>query len=62
MHGHMHVKFVTMLLQKPNNNFSTAVKTGLSPFIFSLFTRHLPDDGWSGQPKHVALYNKSLIY
>jgi hypothetical protein len=35
---------------------------GLSPFVFLLCIRHLPDDGCSGQPKHVALYNKRLIY
>ena len=30
----------------------------LSPFMFCLFIRYLPDDGWSGQPKRVAMYKK----
>jgi hypothetical protein len=31
-------------------------------FIFFSCVRHLPDDGWSGEPKHVVACNKRLIY
>ena len=38
------------------------VKVGrVCPFIFFLCIGHLPDDGWSGQPKHVVC-NKRQIY
>ena len=40
----------------------TTVNTGLSPFIFFLCIWLLPDDGCSGQPKHVVVYNKRLMY
>jgi hypothetical protein len=29
---------------------------------FSLCIQHPPDDDWSGQPKHVVLYNNRLIH
>jgi hypothetical protein len=47
-----------MLLQKWNTSFGTAVKTGLSLFIFLLCIRNLLDDGWSGQPIHFILNNQ----
>jgi hypothetical protein len=28
------------------------------PVILYLCVRHLPDDGWTGQPKHTVVYNK----
>jgi hypothetical protein len=40
----------------------TGSAKGLAHFVFFLYIRHLSDDGSSGQPKHVALYNKRLIY
>jgi len=39
----------------------TAVKKGLSPSIFPLYTRHLPDDGRSGQLKHIVVYNEHVV-
>ena len=32
------------------------------PLYFFLCIRHLPDDGCSGQPKHVVVYNKRLLH
>jgi membrane-anchored protein YejM (alkaline phosphatase superfamily) len=35
--------------------------TVLSTCVFFKYIQHLPDDGWSWQPKHVVACNKRLI-
>ena len=54
-------------IKKLRKNTGTLLKEvwsekGLSPFVLFLCIRPLLDDGCSGQPKHVAVYNKRLIY
>ena len=47
------------------NNIVTirnAVKWCLSLFVLLVCMRHLPEGGRSGESKHVAVYNKILLY
>jgi len=44
-----------------NNIIRNAVNTGLCPFTFFLCIWHLPDDGWTWHPQHVAVYNNRIL-
>jgi len=41
---------------------NTKRKLLASFYIYFLCIWDLPDDGWSGQPKHVVVCNESLLY